>query len=94
MGKQEELKLLQQKAVAISMVQDPDKRHNAGKQLEQECRSLDEQYRIISGIDPDAEVQLMATIKIVFDHILHDCREEDHGDWQYTESPLITKGTL
>lgn len=79
MSKHDELRSLEQKAVAIAAITDRKKRQRGGMYLENECRKLDDQYRIIGGLDRNAEIRLRAVLQIVFDYILYDALEDE--DW-------------
>ena len=81
MGKREELESLQTAAVTVAAIENREKRHKGGRFLESEARRIDDEYRIIGGLDPKAEVELRAVIKIIFDYVLHDCIEEADEDW-------------
>lgn len=81
MSKRDELESLQKAVVTVAAIENREERHRAGRFLESEARRIDDQYRIIGGIDPDAEVDLRAVIKIIFDFVLHDCIEEADEDW-------------
>ena len=82
MSKHDELELLEQKAIVIMSITDRKKRQQGGMWLEHQCRNLDEQYRILNGLDTQAEVKLRAVLKIIFDYILYDALEDE--DWQAT----------
>jgi hypothetical protein len=81
MGKRDELESLQRAVVTVAAIEDRGERHKAGRFLESEARRIDDEYRIVGGIDPDAEVDLRAVIKIIFDYVLHDCIEDADDDW-------------
>jgi len=83
MGKHSELESLQQKAVAIAAIEDRTKRHKGGQMLHAECKSLDDEYRILGSLDVEAEIALRAVLKILFEYILHDAIEEAEEDWGY-----------
>lgn len=78
--KHRELALLQQKAVVIAALEDRDKRHKGGLWLNDQCVRLDDEYRILGGLDREAEISLRAVLTIIFDFILHDCIEEPEED--------------
>jgi len=81
MGKRDELESLQQKAVTIAAIEDRTLRHKGGQMLNAEAIALDDQYRITGGIDAEAEIELRAVLKILFEFILHDAIEEEDEDW-------------
>ena len=81
MGKHADLESLQVKAVTIAAIEDRTTRHKGGQMVAAECKSLDDEYRILGGLDEDAEISLRAVLKILFDFILHDAIEEPEEDW-------------
>lgn len=87
----EELEALERKAILISKIPDRKLRHKGGLMLENNCRRLDEQYRVIGGLNPQAEVSLRAVIQIIFDYILYDMLEDE--DWQ-TVMPESYEGDI
>lgn len=80
MSKHDELESLQKQALTIAALEDRHSRHEGGYRLEAQCRSLDDQYRIINGLDTEAEISLRAVLKIVFEYILHDAIEDPDED--------------
>ncbi len=81
MSKWTEIESLRQKLVTIVKMEDRDKRALAGKQLEYECRSLDEQYNVLSNpLDDESAIELRAIVQVIFDYVLFDDLEDK--DWQ------------
>jgi len=73
----EELATLEHKAIVIAAIPDRRLRHKGGMQLNYECEILDQKYHILGGLNRQAEVSLMAVLKIVLDYILYDALEDD-----------------
>lgn len=81
MSKRDELESLKKAVLTVAAIEDRDKRHKAGRFLESEARRVDDEYRIVGGIDREAEIDLRAVIKIIFDFVLHDWIEDADDDW-------------
>lgn len=75
-----EINSLQEKLRTIVKMTDRDARARAGKYLENEARRIDEEYRILDGLDDEAAVELRAVVQVIFDYILFDDLEDK--DWQ------------
>ncbi len=80
MSKMDEIYALQEKMKTIVKMEDRDERARAGKWLENECRNLDDRYKILDGLDDVAIVELRAIVQIIFDYILFDDLQDK--DWQ------------
>jgi hypothetical protein len=75
----DELHDLEQKAIVISRLPNRDMRHKGGYMLESECRHLDSRYRVLGGLDSQAEISLRAVLQMIFDYILYDALDDE--DW-------------
>lgn len=81
MSKTDELESLQQAVLTAAAIEDRDERHKAGLFIEAGAQRIDDQYRILGGVDVETEVELRAVLKILFDYVLHDCIEDADDDW-------------
>lgn len=73
----EELRILERKAIVVVTIPNRRLRHKGGMQINYECEVLDQKYRILGGVNRPAEISLKAVLKIVLDYILFDALEDD-----------------
>ena len=87
----DELKKLQDAAVAIAAQEDVTIRHKGGMWLEYQCRQFEEQFRPLDdlSIEREVKIEFMAVLKILFDAILVDALED--MDWSTTVPTMGTE---